>query len=328
MRESSEKPQMRMTKNPYGYFVGIYALFIILFVQIAQGAPALRIVGSSAVFPFAATVGEHFSYKTHEPVPLVEAIGTGAGIKLFCGDVEGPDGVITSRPMTQKEINKCKENNIIFKKFTIGQDGLVLVQNNKDLPFSLSLAHLDYALSEKVPQGKECIKNPYKTWHQIHSLLPDYPIRFLGPSPTSGTYDILVEKIKSTCGSFIRRDGLYVEAPANENLIIQKVLNNRHMIGIVTFSFYEQNRQRLHALPLNNILPSISSIQDKSYALGRPLFLYIKVNDLENNPARRAYTLEFTSAEAIGDKGYLNKKGLIPLSREEQKIMQDRARQL
>lgn len=308
--------------------VGLWFLLLSLFIQNSYAAPLLRIVGSSAVFPFAATVAEHFSYKTHEPIPLVEAVGTGAGIKLFCGHLDGPDGVITSRPLTTKEAEKCRENGITFEEFTIGQDGLVLIKGDQDLPFSLTLQDLDQALSEKITQEQKCIKNPHKTWYQIQPSFPPYPIRVLGPAPTSGTYDILVEKLGSDCGPFIRRDGAYIEMAANENLIVQKILNTPHTIGIVTFSFYDQNRTRLHALPLKGIPPSFASIQDKSYGLSRPLFLYIKTNDLKDHPTRRAYVLEFTSQEAVGKKGYLNKKGLIPLSAQEQEAMHERASHL
>lgn len=315
-------------KSHHSKALGLFFILINLFSQNAYGEPLLRIVGSSAVFPFAATVAEHFSYKTHEPIPLIEAVGTGAGIKLFCGNLKGPDGVITSRPLTKREEEKCRENGILFQEFTIGQDGLVLIQNNQDHPFSLTLKDLEKALSEKIHQGKECTKNPYRTWDQIQTSFPSYPIRVLGPAPASGTYDILVEKINSSCGPFIRRDGAYIEAAANENLIVQKVMNAPQTIGIVTFSFYDQNKRRLHGLPVNHIQPSFASIQDKSYGLSRPLYFYIKTNDINLYPARRAYALEFTSKEAIGEKGYLNEKGLIPLSPQEQNMMHERADRL
>jgi len=293
--------------------------------QESRAAPPLRIVGSSAVFPFAATVAEHFHYKTHEPAPLVEAIGTGAGIKLFCGNVQGPDGAITSRPLTKGEKEKCQKNGITFEEFKIGQDGLVLIQSKHETPFPLTLADLNKALAEKIPQEKECIKNPYKTWIEIQKDFPVYPIRVLGPAPTSGTYDVLVEKILGPCGPYLRHDGAYIEAPANENLIVQKVLSSPHTLGIVTFSFYDQNSTRLHALPLEGIVPTYASIQKGEYRLSRPLFLYLKTNDLAHHPIRVAYALEFTSEAAIGDKGYLNEKGLIPLAAEEQDSMHKRA---
>lgn len=308
--------------------IGLWAALLLLCLQTVQSAPMLRIVGSSTVFPFAATVAEHFSYKTHEPIPLIETVGTGAGIKLFCGLLEGPDGVMASRLFTAKEEEQCQKNGVTFERFTIGQDGLVLIEKKKGQPLSLTLHDLDQALSEKIQQGKECVKNTHKTWRDIQPHFPSTPIRVLGPAPHSGTYDILIEKIGNTCGPFLRRDGIYIEAAANENLIIQKIRNAPDTMGIVTFSFYDQNRGLLDALALNGVLPSLASIQNGSYLLSRPLYFYLKTNQLNQHPARRAYALEFTSPEAIGEAGYLNPKGLIPLSPNEQKIMHDRANSL
>jgi phosphate transport system substrate-binding protein len=298
-------------------------LFMIPFFQNAFANSPLRIVGSSAVFPFAATVAEHFHYKADAPTPLVEAIGTGAGIKLFCSDLKGPDGVMTSRQLTEGERAKCADHGITFEEFKIGQDGLIFIQNKRENAFSLTLREINRALAENVQEGTVCRPNPYKTWAKVNRTLPPEPIHVLGPAPTSGTYDVLVEKIKSPCGESLRRDGAYVEAPANENLIIQKVLNASHTIGIVTFGFYDQNRGGLNALPIEGVLPSVAAIQSGAYPLSRSLYLYVKTNEI--NPTRAAYAKEFVSKEAVE---YLSDKGLIPLSLAEQAEGRRRAQQL
>ncbi|MBS0271450.1 MAG: substrate-binding domain-containing protein [Proteobacteria bacterium] len=315
---------MRIKKRPYSKTLNLSLLFV-LFIQDIQAISPLHIVGSSAVFPFAASVAEHFGHKSRTPIPLIESIGTGAGIKLFCGSTKGPDGVITSRAMTTGEINVCKNQGIHFEEFKIGQDGLVLIQNKQEVPFSLTLSDLRKALSEKILEQKKCIPNPTKTWNDIQNTFPNIPIRVLGPAPTSGTYDVLIEKMGTDCASLLRHDGAYIEAPANENLIIQKALNATSTIGIITFSFYEQNWDRLRAVPINNILPSVSTIQQGRYPLSRPLYLYIRTDNIQNTPARIEYALEFMSQDAIGKEGYLNAKGLIPLSLSEQEKMRQRA---
>lgn len=306
----------------------ILFLLSLFLTHTLSATSSLRIVGSSAVFPFAATVAEHLSYKSQVPAPLVESIGTGAGIKLFCENMKGADGAITSRPMTGKEKKKCHDKGIRFEEFKIGQDGLILIQSNQNPSFSLSLRMLANALLEIIPKDHACTKNAYKTWKDIRNTLPSFDIRVLGPAPTSGSYDVLLDKISGPCGALLRQDGAYIEAPANENLIVQKVLNAPHTIGIVTFSFYEKNKSRLHPLSLNGVLPTLTSIQKGDYSLSRPLFLYIKTNADKDFPLRKAYALEFTSRAAIGDKGYLTKKGLIPLSQDEQKTMHNRASSL
>src|SRR3989338_2793809 len=97
------------------YKKSITLFLLTLFLSSATDAASLlRIVGSSAVFPFAATVAEHLKYKSQMAAPLVEAVGTGAGINLFCRDPNGPDGAITSRSMTRDEKNKCHQNGIFY----------------------------------------------------------------------------------------------------------------------------------------------------------------------------------------------------------------------
>jgi phosphate transport system substrate-binding protein len=299
------------------------AFLTLLCLQEALAASSLRIVGSSTIFPFAATVAEHFHYKTNEPTPIVESTGTGAGVKLFCGSTGSPDGVVASRPMTESERMRCEAHNVTYQEFKIGQDGLVIFQNKAEDPIALTLKDLTEALDEKTLQNSTCIPNPHKTWKEIHANLPNDPIRVLGPAPTSGTYDILREKIGGTCGPYFRHDGAYIEAPTNENLIIQKVINASNTVGIVTYSYFERNKDRLNANAINGILPTLESIHNGQYPLSRDLYLYMKTNG--SDPSRAKYAQEFTSPDAIGASGYLNKKGLIPLSDQVQEEMHKRA---
>ncbi len=301
------------------------AFLTLLCLQESLAASSLRIVGSSTVFPFAATVAEHFHYKTNEPTPIVESTGTGAGVKLFCGSTGSPDGVVASRPMTESEKERCEAHHVTYQEFKIGQDGLVIFQNKREDSIALTLKDLTEALDEKTVEGSSCILNPHKTWKDVQANLPNDPIRVLGPAPTSGTYDILREKIGGTCGPYFRHDGAYIEAPTNENLIIQKVLNASHTLGIVTFSYYEKNKDRLNALPINGVEPTMDSIHNGTYPLSRDLYLYIKTNNINENPSRAIFVREFMSTAAIGVTGYLKAKGLIPLNEREQKEMYQRA---
>lgn len=60
----------------------------------------------------------------------------------------------------------------------------------------LTRKDLYLALAAEVPNpsGSETlIDNPYKTWKEVNSSLPDIKIEVLGPPPTSGTRDAFVE---------------------------------------------------------------------------------------------------------------------------------------
>jgi phosphate transport system substrate-binding protein len=65
----------------------------------------IRIVGSSTVYPFTTTVAEQFAKKNGVSSPIVEATGTGGGIKMFCAGngPDTPDAVNASRKMKDEE---------------------------------------------------------------------------------------------------------------------------------------------------------------------------------------------------------------------------------
>jgi phosphate transport system substrate-binding protein len=62
--------------------------------------------GSSTVFPFATRVAEQFARKSGGKAPKIESLGTGGGIKLFCGGATDafPDIANASRPMKKSEV--------------------------------------------------------------------------------------------------------------------------------------------------------------------------------------------------------------------------------
>ena len=116
--------------------------------------------------------------------------------------------------------------------------------------------------------SSELQKNPYQTWQDVNPNLPDIKIEVLGPPPTSGTRDAFVElamekgaksilsleelRTSSKNGKIefekiahtIREDGAFIEAK-NDNLIIQKLIQNPNAIGIFGFSFLDQNTDKV-----------------------------------------------------------------------------------
>ena len=71
------------------------------------GRDYISVVGSSTVYPFAIVVAEQFGRKNHNfGAPKVEPLGTGGGIKAFCGGVgvQFPDIANASRRITAAEV--------------------------------------------------------------------------------------------------------------------------------------------------------------------------------------------------------------------------------
>ncbi len=297
----------------------------------------LQISGSSTVYPFVATVAETFGRETGFKTPVVEAVGTGGGFKVFCEGVgyNFPDFTNASRIILPSEVEKCQKNNINFIEIKLGYDGIVVANTIKSQAFSLSKHDLFLALASYVPSddGSKLIVNPYKTWQQINKNLANLPIIVYGPPASSGTRDSFVELVledvclqdnlfiktypdikmrKKKC-SQIRLDGAFIEAGENDNLIVQKLLNNQNAFGIFGFSFLEENKHLLQPVKINNITPSFANITNKLYSISRPLFIYAKLNQI-NSMGIAEFITEIVSAHTIGPDGYLLQKGLVSLS--------------
>jgi phosphate transport system substrate-binding protein len=313
----------------------------------------IRIVGSSTVYPFATKVAEQFGRTTSFATPVIESTGSGGGLKLFCAGVgvEHPDITNASRAIKSSEVETCKKNGVTdITEVKIGYDGIVLANSKKSKQMSITRKQLFLALAKDVPDGSGGLKpNPYKTWNEIDSSLPNAKIEVLGPPPTSGTRDAFVElameggckswdwiadlkksdgdKYKAVCHG-IREDGMFVEAGENDNLIVQKLDANPAAFGVFGFSFLDQNADKLQGSKVDGVAPEFDSIADGSYPVSRPLFFYVKGAHANVIPGIKEYLKEFTSDRAWGDDGYLSDAGLIPLPMDERKKVGGEARSL
>ena len=332
-------------KNLFKSLVIILSIVLISGLQ-AKAEEQIKIVGSSTVFPFSTAVAEEFGRKTKYKTPIVEATGSGGGMKLFCSGngKQHPDITNASRRIKSKEFKKCSDAGIKIVEIKVGYDGIVLANSKKANIVKLSTRDIYMALAEKVPaneDGSELQENPYQTWKDINPNLPDVKIEVLGPPPTSGTRDAFVElameagaktfpALKELRGSSkagknefkkiartIREDGAFIEAGENDNLIIQKLDQNPNAIGIFGFSFLDQNTDKIQGSIVNGAKPTFDNILVGDYPISRSLFFYVKKNHIRMKPSITEFVREFTSDSAMGPYGYLIEKGLIPLSDEE-----------
>ncbi len=331
----------------------LIAISIIAFMAAAlgtanagSGRDYINIVGSSTVYPFATVVAEQFGKTTSFKTPKIESTGSGGGLKLFCAGVgvEHPDITNASRRIKQSEIDKCKKNGVDgIIEVKIGYDGIVLASSKKTAPLKLTRKQIFLALAKDVPDpggAEKLIPNPYKTWKEVDSSLPNTKIEVLGPPPTSGTRDAFVElameggakkfawikamkkkdkkKYKAVCHT-VREDGAYIEAGENDNLIVQKLEANPKAVGIFGFSFLDQNTDKLQGSFVDGVQPEFDAIADGKYPVSRPLFFYVKKAHVNVIPGMTEYLKEFTSDKAWGPDGYLSEKGLIPMPDAERK---------
>jgi len=333
-----------VSKKFIAYSAAAAVVGTIAFAGVAS-AREIKIVGSSTVFPYTQAVAEEFAQKGGT-APTVESTGTGGGMKIFCQGIgeAHPDITGASRAMKSSERVLCEKNGVAdITEVLLGYDGLSVANSRKGNKMNLTKAQLYQALAAKVPVDGKLVANPYKKWSDIDKSLPDIAIIAYGPPPTSGTRDAFVELVfhhvckkgklpfwkakaeemkgdkkafkkmyKSECTS-MRTDGPFIEAGENDNLIVQRLDADPNAVGIFGYSFLFENQDKLQALSIAGVDPSMETIASGKYAISRPLFIYIK------NPHRKVikgmddFIKEYVSDEAMGSGGYLSERGLVVL---------------
>ena len=326
--------------------VGVTSVAAFTFAGTAMARDYISVVGSSTVYPFATVVAENFGKTTKFKTPKIESTGSGGGLKLFCAGVgvKHPDITNASRAIKSSEIKTCRSNGVNgIVEVKIGYDGIAIANSRKSQPMSISIKDLYLGLAKDVPDpkgAKRTVPNPYKTWRDVNSSLPNTRIEVLGPPPTSGTRDAFTELVmeggckqigwikamkktdknmyKKICHT-VREDGGYVEAGENDNLIVQKLVGNPDALGVFGFSFLDQNSDKVQGSAIDGVKPTFDSIADGSYPVSRPLFFYVKSAHVGTIPGIKEFLAEYTSDKAWGEYGYLSERGLIPMPAAERK---------
>ena len=154
------------------------------------------------------------------------------------------------------------------------------------------------------------------------------------PPTTSGTRDAFVELVmhktckkvydmpkrgadgyKEKCTA-VRTDGSYVvQMGENDNLIIEKLLNDENRFGVFGFSFLDQNSDRVQGASIDGVSPTFNTIADGSYKVSRPLFFYVKKEHIGIVPGLQEFVDFYNSDAIIGQDGAASSRGLIPLAK-------------
>jgi phosphate transport system substrate-binding protein len=298
----------------------------------SEGA-AIKVVGSSTVYPFTTMVAEEFQRGNPGINVVVESTGSGAGIKLFCGGIGAntPDLVNSSRRMKTSEFELCRSSGVNeVVEIPVGIDGLAFIMGRNGPDLDVTQAEIYEALAAN-PYGRG--PNTSRTWQDINPRLPASRIRVLGPPPTSGTRDSLVElylekgctsdpamkalkeenenQFKEVC-TRVREDNAFVEAGENDNLIVQKVAQDPGTVGILGYSFLEANADRVKPVTVNGVTPTEATISSLEYPGARKMFVYLKGAHVPVKPSLREFMQNYARMWVKG--GPLERRGLVPLA--------------
>jgi phosphate transport system substrate-binding protein len=240
----------------------------------------IRIDGSSTVGPFAQAAAEEFQGQNPGVKVTVGTSGTGGGFEKFCaGETDISDA---SRPIDEEEeVPICEKNNVTYKEVQVANDG-ISITTNKNLTVDCMTVE---QLKELWQQGSKV-----NSLSQIDPQFPDTQLELFGPGTDSGTFEFFTEEINGEEGN-TRKD---YQPSEDDNVLVQGVEGSDGGLGYFGFSYYEQNRDNLNLISVNDgsgcVAPSQESISSGEYKpLSRPLFMYPSQKALNQKPEVKAF---------------------------------------
>jgi phosphate transport system substrate-binding protein len=266
-------------KNMKANLIGIGALFVaaVACMPAAALAQAIKIDGSSTVYPITEAVAEEFQVVKKASVKVTVGIsGTGGGFKKFCrGETDISNA---SRPILKSEMEICKAAGIDYIELPIAYDALTVIVH-KDNAFLKSIT-----VDELKKMWEPAAQSKITKWNQVNPAWPDAPLKLFGAGSDSGTFDYFTEaivgKAKSSRGDYT--------ASEDDNVLVQGVSRDKGALGYFGYAYYAENQDKLKAVPVvakagaAAVGPSEKSVEDGSYQpLSRPIFIYVKAKALE-----------------------------------------------
>jgi len=197
-----------------------FAAFALAIVSpvVSLAESAIKIDGSSTVYPITEAVAEEFSKENKDTKVTVGISGTGGGFKKFVrGEIDISNA---SRPILQKEIDQAKEAGVEYIELPVAFDALTVVVHPENKLEQITVAQLKKMWSPES-QGQ------VTKWSQVESGWPDSELKLFGPGTDSGTFDYFTEAVN---GKSKASRGDYT-ASEDDNVLVQGVSGNKFALG-------------------------------------------------------------------------------------------------
>lgn len=264
----------------------------------AQGLTgAVRMDGSSTVFPISEAVAEEYLAEAPGVRVTVGVSGTGGGFKKFLN--QEIDINAASRPIKESEFDKAVAAGIQFIELPVAFDGISVVVN----PKNTWVDQLTTDELQRIWQPDSVVT----TWKDVRADWPDEKIRLYGPGTDSGTFDYFTGVINGK-EQASRAD---FTASEDDNVLIQGISGDRYALGYFGFAYYLENQDKLRAVAIDGgqgpILPTPKTINDGSYApLSRPIYIYLNAASLDKPQVADFVRFYLESAGSLAEEvGYI-----------------------
>lgn len=250
--------------------------------------------GSSTVYPLSEAMAARFRDEGYSGNITIDSIGSGAGFERFCKSGE-TDISNASRPIKDSEAEACRAIGREPIAFRIGTDGLAVVVS-KDNTFLTDVT---------MEQLAAIFSSGVEKWSDVNPDWPAQPIQRFSPGTDSGTFDFFVEAVLGKNKALLL-EASNVQFSEDDNVLVQGVEGSPYAIGYFGYAYYQENKDRLRAVKIEGVEPNAETVENGSYKLARPLFLYSAPSILKEKPQVAAFINFYLTYvnEEIGKVGY------------------------
>jgi phosphate transport system substrate-binding protein len=266
----------------------------------------LGIAGSSTVFPLTTAVMTQWIDEGGPEYPI-DSIGSGGGLERFC--VEGASDIANaSRAIEDEEIAACTETwGDAPIEVRVGSDALSLVISPGNyFAQELSLEEIATAFS---------LTDAGATWADVNPEFPAHPIQLFSPGADSGTFDYFNEVVFEEADPAPILSSIAEIVGEDDNLTVQGVSedgctegdeSSTCAIGYFGYAYYQESADVLQTVAVDGVQPSADSVDDGSYAISRPLFMYTAPSVIADKPQVAEFMAYYLNNvnDIIGEVGY------------------------
>ena len=266
----------------------------------------IGIAGSSTVFPLSTAIMTQW-IDEGGPEYSIDSIGSGGGLERFC--VEGASDIANaSRAINEEEIAACTETwGDPPIEIRVGSDALsVVISPGNYFAQELTIEQLAAAFS---------LTDAGATWADVDPSFPAHPIQLFTPGADSGTFDYFNEvvfdeadpsPILSSIAEIVGEDDNLTVAGVAEDGCTEGDESTTCAIGYFGYAYYQENADRLQTVAVEGVQPSAESVDDGSYPISRPLYMYTAPAVLAQKPQVAEFIAYYLNNvnDVIGEVGY------------------------
>jgi phosphate transport system substrate-binding protein len=235
-------------------------------------------------------------YQSLHPDVSIAVTGGGSGTGIAALINKTTNIANASRQIKAEEVAEAKKNGVDPVEHTIARDAIAVIVNPNNPVSQLTMQQISDIYSGKI-----------KNWSEVGG--EDRPIVRLSREVNSGTHVYFLETVvrmgKKDDKTFFSTDTLLL--PSSEG-IVSEVRQNPNAIGYDGLGYVPKDLKTIAIAPEEGqpyILPSISTVNDKTYPIARDLYMY---TDGEPTDVLQQYLDWILSPEAqqiVADQGFV-----------------------